>query len=255
MKISSLGKPTERQQIILIILAGVALIAGSWAISTQILGSNKREINKLRKSIASAGYGNRSIKDLEDELDNEKVLLKQTRDQWKEVTERLGTYANQRALRRTNVTHIFYKVDLIRLRDTLTERSKDLGVELLPGDLGMDLDLADNEVARRKWLQLKAVERLVNLTLDGRIKRLYAISPLPPSTVSDGPDEFLEVYPVKVEFDVDFDDVYGLMQAMLEDNGVFAFDNIQVLAGPERDAPLRLFAVAKAMIFDPPKEG
>ena len=150
--------------------------------------------------------------------------------------------------------HIDYKVELIRQRDRLIQKSEALGVELLPDYLEMELELTESEEARERMLQLKAVERLADLTLDGRIERLYSISPLKPGSLKEDGRSFLEVYPVKVEFDVAFNNFFGLMQTIFEDDSIFAFDNIRIIAGQEKDAPLRVFAVMKALIFYPPKE-
>lgn len=249
MNLPQIGKLSERQQLVLIILISAALAIGAWSLTTKILGGNEREIRALRAEIEKSGYGNRSIEDLKTELAHEQALLTKTREKWREARKRLGSYANQKALRKANVMHIDYKVELIKQRDRLREKSKAVGVELLPDDLGMTLELADNDETRLRMLQLKAVERLADLTIDRRIKRLLAIAPLPPSVIKEGKKPLLEMFPVSVEFEVDFNNLFGLMQAVLMNDSIFAFDNIQLLAGPKRDAPLRVMAVMKALIF------
>jgi len=255
MNLPSLKKPTERQQLVLIIAGAIGLVVGAWQFSSWLLGSQKSELESLRKRSQTKGYANRSISDLERERDHEKALLRRTVRNWEQVGKRVGTYGtNELDIARGSVTHIKYKVELLKQRRLLTEKSQRLGIELLPGDLGMALEIYSDEKARERVLTLRAVERVADLTLDRHIKRLYAIEPLPATTLTDSRGTYLKVYPVKVEFDIDFDKIFELMQVVFEDDSVFAFDNIQILAGPERDAPLRVFAVMKAMIFDPPKE-
>ena len=67
-----------------------------------------------------------------------------------------------------------------------------------------------------------------------------------------GPDKklLLTEYPVQVEFDVAFDNLYLLFQAIFEQHQIFVFRNLRIEAGPMKQAPLRVSGVMSALLFE-----
>ncbi|MDD5706849.1 MAG: hypothetical protein PHR35_13075, partial [Kiritimatiellae bacterium] len=147
---------------------------------------------------------------------------------------------------------IDYKMALFQARADLLKRSEELGIQLIPQDLGLKdaLGGSDAEV-RTRMLQLRAVKKLADLTLDRRIQKLHAIEPLAPVKHA-GPDQktVFSEYPVRVEFDVAFDNLYLLFQAIFEQHQIFVFRNLRIEAGPTARAPLRVRAVMSALLFE-----
>lgn len=171
--------------------------------------------------------------------------------EWAATVDRLATFASQAAVRRSDPARIDYKVELFRTRQSLLKKSETLGIQLIDPNLGLEDALKDRDRVRERMLQLKAVEKLADLTLDRRIERLVATRPLPPvpHKSPDGRPCFDE-YPVQVAFDAPFDSLYALFQAVFEENRVFAFRNIRIESGHAAGAPVRVTAVMSALVFE-----
>ena len=75
---------------------------------------------------------------------------------------------------------------------------------------------------------------------------------LPFSTPHKGRDKKLlfTEYPVDVDFEVAFEDLYIFFQSILEEDRVFFIRNMRVLAGTVPGAPLRVEAVMSSVIFE-----
>ncbi|MDD4025654.1 MAG: hypothetical protein PHN85_06995, partial [Kiritimatiellae bacterium] len=58
-----------------------------------------------------------------------------------------------------------------------------------------------------------------------------------------------EEYPVRIECDVDFENLFIFFQSVFEENQVFTFRNLRVESGPTFDAKLRVKAVLSALLF------
>jgi hypothetical protein len=142
-------------------------------------------------------------------------------------------------------------VQLYEIRERLKAKSKELDIPLIPGQLGLDESVTSGEAIRVRMLQLKAVEKLADLSLDRQIQRLVEIYPLPPieHTDKNGKLIFTE-YPVRVECDIDFENLYTSFQSVFEENRVFAFRNIRVESGPTFDAKLRVKWILSALLFE-----
>ena len=242
---------TERAQVALILFLAMGGLFAIWYFLLFPQHSMAEEIDALRSQLDHSPYAHKSPAHLLKALEQEQASAAFLEQEWAQTAERLATFANQAALRRSPFGRIDYKNELFLTRKRLVDKSDALDIQLIPTDLGSDDMLKDKDDIRVRMLQLKAVEKLADLTLDHRIERLVAIAPLPPvmHKAPDGKFCFDE-YPVRVEFDVAFDNLYTLFQSVFEENRVFAFRNIRIASGPERGAPMRVSAVMSALVFE-----
>ncbi len=243
---------SERQQVTLILVAALSALFGIWFGLLRPLVEKRAEIASLQAQLDDTPYTGLTLEALLSAASHENQGERQLQAEWEATVERLATFANQSALRRSEIGRIDYKVELFNTRVRLIRKSEALGVQLVPIDLGLDDALGGNDAEiRTRMLQLKSVEKLADLTLDRRIQRLHSIAPLAPveHLAPDGKPSFDE-YPVKAEFDVDFDNLFVLFQAVFSEGQVFAFRNLRVEAGPLPQAPLRVKATLSALLFE-----
>lgn len=252
MKIGSF-RLSERQQVVgIIVLAGVGLFAIVYYLLVPQVRA-RRANTLLRQRMAADEYAHLSPDDLRLTAQHEVDLFDQGWQEWQETIQRLATFAHQDDLRKTEVGRIDFKVELFRQRQRLVRKSESLGISLLPTDLGMPDHVLQDAEARIMMIQLRAVEKLADLTLDRRIQRLISIEPLPPTEHNDLNNQHaFDEYPVKVEFEVSFENLYDLFHAVFEPEQIFVFRQIRVEAGATREAYLRVSAVMSALIFEAP---
>jgi hypothetical protein len=242
---------SERLQVTLILLAAIGGCIAIWYFLLLPQSRMREETAALRRQLENSPFSHYSPHALRQALEAERATLACRSQAWLQITERLATFANQAALRRGDFARIDYKNELFLTRRRLVEKSEALGIQLVATDLGIDDALTDRDAIRERMLQLKAVEKLADLTLDRRIERLVAIEPLPPVT-HKGPDGKIvfDEYPVKVACDISFDNLYALFQSVFEENRAFAFRNIRIASGHKPDAPVRVEAIMSAMVFE-----
>lgn len=242
---------SERSQVALIVFLALSGLFAIWYFLLLPQQSMADENDALRSQLDHSPYAHKSPAHLLKALEQEQASAAILEQEWSQTAERLATFANQAALRRSPFGRIDYKNELFLTRKSLVDKSDKLEIQLIPTDLGSDDMLKDKDDVRVRMLQLKAVEKLADLTLDGGIERLIAIAPLPP-VVHKSPDgKFcFDEYPVRAEFDVAFEKLYTLFQTVFEEDRVFAFRNIRIASGPERGAPVRVSAVMSALVFE-----
>lgn len=244
---------SERTQVALILFLALCALFATWRFLLRPQSQDKAKNEATRRRLAASPYARYSIPSLVAAVDAGTGQVARLEREWTQTAERLATFANQEMLRRTNDWRIDFKVELFNTRQNLLAKSEKLGIQLIPADLGIDdaLSSRENDKARERWLQLKAVEKLADLTLDRRIEQLVSINPLPPAVhkSKDGRRLFTE-YPVRAEFDIAFDNLYALFQSGFEENHVFAFRNIRIESGPRPNAPVRVNAVMSALVFE-----
>ncbi len=244
---------SERTQVALILLLALGVLSAIWYFLLLPQQRLKGDIERRRRDLALAAskYANESIPGLRQAVSNEFTNVARLEQEWSQIAERLATFLNQADLRQKG--RIDFKFELFNTRKRLIDKSDTLGIQLIPVDLGIDDAILsrDNDKIRERMLQLQAVEKLADLTLDRRIERLISINPLPPKPFpsSNGSICFTE-YPVRVEFDISFDNLYALFQSVFEENRVFAFRAIRIAAGLRPDAPVRVHAVMSALVFE-----
>ncbi len=251
MKISFDFLKTERMQVVLILL--FVLTSGLLTLRFVVLPQREMaEQNRLvREQLAASRYAAFSITNMLTIAEHESSCIKTLSNEWARIAERLSAFPNQTVLQNTQVNRIDYKVQLYEIRQRLQGKSEELKIQLMPTELGLDEELTSGDAIRVRMLQLKAVEKLADLTLDRQIQRLVEIYPLAPVQHTDkkGRKTF-EEYPVRIECDVDFEHLFTFFQSVFEENQVFAFRNIRIESGPTFDSKLRVKAILSALLFE-----
>ena len=244
---------TERQQVLaIIVLAGIALFL-LWFFLLIPMNSQRRQIERdvqtMSAQLAQKDYlrgedGLRQIKAQEEDR------YAQYRRQLDQTLSSLSILPDQDAL--TNaIGHIDFKVALFDVRRRLRKQSDSMGIRL-PHDLGIDESVNSTEDARKLMLQLRAVEEMVKLFLDLKIRMIQNIDPLPPAQFASegGKFEFLEEYPVRVAFSGSTSNLYELCQAMLQPEHTFVLRNLRVeKTSPSQPDLLDVYAVLGALVF------
>ena len=243
---------SERQQVLLVIPAVAIALAVVWFLVLAPKFARRHEIVKLRDQLKNSPYASQSMENLLKIAAHERELGEQTKAEWDETIRRLATFDASDSKEKAAVGRIDYKMELFKARNSLSRRSEELGVQLVPQDLGLrDTIGANAGEVKVRWQQLKTVEKLVDTILSRQVFKLHAISPLDP-VPHKGRDQKLlfTEYPVDVDFEVAFEDLYLFFQSILEEERVFFIRNMRVLAGTEPGAPLRVEAVMSSVIFE-----
>jgi Tfp pilus assembly protein PilO len=246
---------SERQQVLAVIVMAGALLSALWFFILSPQNRRRRaletEVEEMRNRLAQSDYL-RDEESLEKQRTAEEAVLKALSQEWNETAERLGTFANQKTLVSTQGrTVIDFKVDLFDVRRRLLAKSRALGIAL-QHDLGIKDTVLGNEEVRRLMLQLRAVEKIVDLALDLKIQQLSQVEPMAP--IEHRPPEkkdttYIEEYPVRFEFAGTLDDVFELFHAVLEADHVFMLKRFRIRAmDPERNL-FSVQAVMSALLF------
>ncbi len=245
---------SERNQIVAFLLLLAAVLLLFWHFGVRDIRRQRRDNVAFREELARSGFADQTREALQATVRHETEVRDRLVAEWGQISERLATFANQSALSRSRVLRIDYKVELHRTRGRLDRKAEALGISLTAGDLGMSEEVFTTDDPRTLMIQLRSVEKLVDLTLDRRIRTLHKVHPKPPIEHQRPSDDrlILEEYPVEVEIDVDFANFYDLFRVVFEEDRVFVFRNIRVVSGATVDAPLRVTAVMSALLFDTP---
>ncbi len=243
---------SERQQVLLVIPAVIIALAAVWFLVLAPKFERRREIVKLRDQLANSQYASQTMENLLKIAAHERELGERTKAEWDETVRRLATFDASDTKDKSAVGRIDYKMELFKARNSLSRRSQELNVQLVPQDLGLrDTIGADSGEVKIRWLQLKTVEKLVDTILSKQGLKLHAIAPLDPIPHKGRDKKLLFTeYPVDVDFEVAFEDLYLFFQSILEEDRVFFIRNIRVLAGTAPGAPLRVEAVMSSVIFE-----
>lgn len=242
---------TERMQVVFILL----FVLASLFLTVQFVFFPQREMAEnnrtLREQMDSSRYASLSLTNMQFIADHESSNLRALSNEWSRIAERLASFPNQKVMQNAEVNRIDYKVQLYEIRQRLQSKSDELKIQLMPTELGLDEALASGDAIRIRMLQLKAVEKLADLTLDRQIQRLVEIYPLPPVEHKDKQGRrIFEEYPVRIECDVDFEHLYTFFQSVFEENQVFTFRNLRIESGPTFDSKLRVKAILSALLFE-----
>jgi len=251
MKLENLS---ERQQVVAIILMAGVLISGLWFFL--LLPQNRKrqrmegEIRQMRAQLAQKNYlvGEEALVRRRSQESNNYLALM---GDWKAMVERVGGFSNETDRASSGFGRIDFKVALFDVRQRLLSKSRSLRIAL-PHDLGMGETVDSDEDARRLMLQLRTVEKLVDLALDLKINQLRDVEPLEPVEYSGGRAEqpYFEEYPVRVRFYGSLENVYALFQAVLEPAQVFSIRRLRLASAPrEKAGLLEIEAVLSALLF------
>ncbi|MFO7936248.1 MAG: hypothetical protein R6V06_01405 [Kiritimatiellia bacterium] len=242
---------TERAQVVFILL----MIAAGFFCTIRFVVIPQRHIaekNQLvRKRLERSKYAAYSINGMQQVAQHEQHNLERLSNEWARISARLSSFENQQVVQDLGVNRIDYKVELYKIRERLKAKSEELDIPLMPEELGLDEALTSGEAIRVRMLQLKAVEKLADLNLDRQIQRLVEIYPLPPVEHKDkhGNIVFTE-YPVRMECDIAFANLYTGFQSIFEENQVYVYRNIRVESGPTFDSRLRVKSILSALLFE-----
>ncbi len=245
---------SERQQILAVILTTGGMIFGLWYF---IMYPGNKERMALESRIATqrnrlAQRGLLMDEDaLRKRLRHEEGYRDVLLDEWRQTAERLGGFPNQTSLAMAPVSKIDFKVELINARNELQKTSRDLNIRL-PYDLGMDEAVHSNEDARKLMLQLRSVKKMADLLLGLKVHKLGRIEPIEPvmHAIGDTAIDYIEEYPVRMEFYGSLENVYGLFSAMMKEDHVFFLKNLRVeSASLETPGLLRINATLCMLLF------
>ncbi|MGI6494543.1 MAG: hypothetical protein ACOX5G_00345 [Kiritimatiellia bacterium] len=251
MRITSF-RLTEQQQFLLIIVAAIGVLLGIWFGLLGPMLEKRAENARTEEKLSHSPYARYSMDDLLAAAAHETQGGETLQQEWKQTADRLGTFPSQHLLRASEMGRIDYKKELFDTRARLIQKSETLDVQLDPLDLGLVDALGSNdEEIRIRMLQLRSVERLADLALDRRIARLRKIDPLAPlrHTSEDAKTVFTE-FPVKADFDIGFDNLFILFQAVFEEGQIFVFRDIRIESGALPQDPLRVKATLSALLFE-----
>ncbi len=245
---------TERQFFFLS-LTGILILVGGMYMG--ILRPKLQERNQLRTQIRnrtqqleSSGYllGEGSLLRKKRAVDQE---VQELVEEWDAITESLSAFANQRQWRTVDVAKIDYKFYLFATRDRLRKKARGQKIDV-PVELGMSDEIFSNEVARELMLQLLAVEKLVDTSIEYGIADIRSIEPLPPviHRAEDAAEPYMEEYPLEVIFEGDMKRLYRLWEAMLQPGSAMMLRNI-AMSKTSRDRPdeVRMTATLSSFLF------
>lgn len=244
---------SERQQVVAIIAATVVALAALWylvMLPQNVMRRNlERQIAEKREELQRKNllFGEEVLREMRAA---EFEAGRRMEEEWTAMSRRLAAVAAAPEDAELRVGHIDFKVALYEARFRMNRKARMLGIAL-PRDLGMDEAVPSGEDARKRLLQLRALERLTDVALDLKVGVIRGLEPLPPMRHA-GPDGavFLEEYPVRVTFDADIGRIYEWFRATLAEDRTFALRHFRV-DGTPRGAPetLTVTAVMSALVF------
>jgi Tfp pilus assembly protein PilO len=256
----SLDNISQRQQVVAIILVAGLVIAGLWYFLLYPQHKSRRALenriaemrDQLERSNALVGEAAlRKRKNLI--LDKHKALT----NEWANIMESIGSFSDASDAIADEVGHIDYKMALYEVQKRMNQKAAIAGISI-PPELGMVETVESDEDARTLMMQLRALEKLVDVLLDIDISLLRSVEPLRPIVHGYGEagQPYLEEYPVHVEFLGDLKNLYDLYHTMLESGHVLTMRRIRIkAASPINNDLLRVRAILSALVFleDPSK--
>lgn len=255
-----LDKFSERQQVVTIIAVTAVIIGG---LSYFLLWPQIRDHRAARKQIAtiSAKLAKSTYATGEAALSARRAALIKNRQaldrEWTNIVAQVAAFPAEAAMTNETISAIDYKMALFDVREHLGRKATDRGISL-PPDLGMRDTVDSGEDPRLLMMQLRALEKLVDLTIDIRIEMLRHVTPLPPirHKIPGKEDDFIEEFPLHIEFYGSLQNLYDFLHETLEPGRVFALKNLLVEAASANNAELlNIDAVMSAIVFmtDPTK--
>jgi hypothetical protein len=248
------GKVSERQQVVAIILAVGGILSLLWYFLLLPMNRERsrmeQDIENMAQELAQKNYllGEDA---LQRKLDSEIVRYQKLEQEWQGTVNHLGALVPREDSTTSSVAHIDFKVRLFTVRQRLLQKSRALGISL-PNDLGVDETIVSNEDAFERMLQLKVVEKLVDLALDLKIKTVRGLRPLPAVAhrAGAGKVEYFREYPLELDLYGTQDNLYELLGVVMEPGQVFVLRGLRVEpTGRSRSDLLNIKAVMSALVF------
>ncbi len=256
MNLGIQSKVSERKQVVMIILAVCAILFILWYFLLLPMNRERSrmeaDIDTLATELAQKNYllGEDA---LQRKLDMEANRYKNLAREWQDTVAQLGALElnDDSSTADVAVAHIDFKVKLFTVRHRLLQKSRKLDISL-PNDLGVDETIVSDEDAFQRMLQLRVVEKLVDLTLDLKIKTVRALRPLPPIAHRGGANqtEYFREYPLELDLYGTQDNLYELLDVVTEPGHVFVLRGLRVEpTGRSRSDLLNIKAVMSALVF------
>jgi Tfp pilus assembly protein PilO len=244
----------ERQQLTALAVGLVLLIGAAYYFVMLPVIRNRRvlesEIARMRQTMAAGGA---LLEELP--LESRRNALRQAavrrRECWEKAARELSTFEKQEILRTPVVGIIDFKVALFEVRERLRRKADEYGIRPT-FELAIDEKVLSNEDARKRMLQLRAAERIMDTTLGLKVHRIESVEPLEPVAHQDPEtgEVFLEEYPVRIQFVGNIENVYAFFQELFQTNRVFAVRRMRLekesLNNPDR---IRAEATVSALVF------
>lgn len=244
---------SERQQVLAVIgLAGL-LIFGLWTFLLTPLNQRRQrleqEISRMRAQLAGRNYliGEDVLQQTQTAQATHHESLQ---NEWRSLQQRMAAFSSVEGVLSSGAGHIDYKIELFKARQRLEQKSRAMQIQL-PPELGMEDVVRSNEDARKLMLQLRAIEKLVDLALDLHVTELGAIQPLPviEHRIPGRQTVYLEEYPIHVELYARLENLYELFHSILKQEHVFVLKHVRIET-PDPDGNMLLInTVMSALIF------
>lgn len=250
----SLSKWSERHQVVAIILSAGAILALLWFLLLLPMNRQRRaiesDITALSSELAARNFllGEAS---LQRKLDDEKAANDKLIKEWMDTAAVLQAYRPTEDMETNTVANIDFKVALFKVRERLRLKAGSLGISL-PRNIGVDEAVESNDDAYQRMLQLRVVEKMVDLALDLKIKTVREITPLPPVRHRSGParEDFFTEYPLELDLFGTADNLHELLSMAMEPGHVFVLRGLRVSpATPTKTELLNIKAVMSALVF------
>lgn len=252
------SKPvSERQQLVGIILAAALAVGLLWFFALLPLQRKREgleaENRQMRESLAKGNYL-LGVMPLEKQKQDLQVEGKRLADEWQAAATNLSTFEDQAIQRTQDVSKIDFKVALFEVRERLSRKAAVRGIR--PNfELAIDEKVLSNEDARKRMLQLRAVEKLMDVTLDLldlKLGRVETVEPLEPSTHRDEVtgEIYLEEYPVRIQYVGTIENVYAFIHMVFQPGRVFACRRMRIeKESLQSQGQVRVDATLSALVF------
>lgn len=245
---------SERQQVTGIIFAAALLIALLWFFALMPL-QKKREALEAQNRQMQADLAKENYLLGEMPLENRKLAVlaegRRLADEWHESAGQLSTFDDQAIQRTQDVSKIDFKVALFDVRERLSRKAADRGIK--PNfELAIDETVLSNEDARKRMLQLRAVEKLMDAAIDLKVGRVESVEPLEPIAHRDETtgELYLEEYPVRIQYVGTVENVYAFIHKVFEPGVAFAYRRMRLEKESLQSADrVRADATLSAMVF------
>lgn len=253
MSLPRLDELSERQQVLAVILMAGLLIFLVWFFALTPLNQKRRrlesDIEDMTSQLARKNLM-RGESALIQEKETEYAHNRLIHDQWITMADRLGGFRNQRQLASSDYGAIDFKMSLFEVQQALLAKSRALNISV-PPDIGMDEQVDTHEDARVLMLQLRTVEKLVDLVLDLKINRLRGIQRLTPITheAEVRKIDYLEEYLVRLDFYGSTENLFDLLHAILLPDSVFTLKNFRIEALDPHEGIFNISVVMSALLF------
>ena len=245
---------SERQQVTGIIFAAALLIGLLWFFALMPLQRKREALEAQNRQMqADLAKGNYLLGEMP--LENRKLALlaeaRRLADEWRESAVILSTFDDQAIQRTQDVSKIDFKVALFEVRERLSEKAKNRGIKS-NFELAIDETVLSNEDARKRMLQLRAVEKVMDAAIDLKVGRVETVEPLEPIAHRDETtgELYLEEYPVRIQYVGTIENVYAFVHKVFEPGVAFVYRRMRLEKESLQDASrVRVDATLSALVF------